>query len=271
MTRRKRAKNGRRANMPARSKPISQEIPWEEIAEIASKYDTVVMRVQRRNGRGQLQTLGASINMESAKLPELEDWLQSFAGGGDYEIEIKDPNNSIQVLTPRFKAPIAGAARPPRYLGNAEDQYAVNPYGQPQPPAQPPQSGNGFHAPAGPWAQNLHPQQRVHYQGRVGGGRPAPGATIASDQAVLAQHAEYKAETAKTIAKLEASVDKLIADNKRKDEALAREREMAREERHKSELQRIEQMMQVMMERWSPRRRPRPRSPSKCSSRVSRR
>jgi hypothetical protein len=237
--------------MPARSKTLNQEIPWDEIGEISTKYESVLLRIQRRNGRGQLQTLGAAITMETSKLPALEDWLQSFAGGGDYEIEIKDPNNSISILTPRFKAPIAGAARPPRFLGNAEDQYAVNPFeGQQQQQQQQPPQQRNFQAPQGAWANNLHPQQQQNYGGgRIG--RPAPGATVASDTLAMQQHAEYKAETAKTIAKLEGTVDKLIADNKRTQDSLAREREAARDEKHKSELQRIEQMMQVMMDKRS--------------------
>jgi hypothetical protein len=235
--------------MPARKNPVMEEIPWSEIEEVTKNYPKVSMRIQRRNAKGQLQTLTSSALLEASEVANLEDWLQNFAGGGTYEIEVKDPNGGITVLVPRFKVGLEGPPRPPRFLGNPVDNsdWAVDPYAQQPPPAAPATSrGAPFRAPAPPWSNGLHPQQRTFY----GGGRtpPAPGATVASDQLAMQQFSEYKAETSKMIAKLESQVERLLDESKRKDEALAAERERAREERHKSELQRIEQMLQMQME-----------------------
>lgn len=243
MTRRKRSKRGRKANRMGRQ--VLEEIPWGDIEDVTGKYPKVSMRIQRRNAKGQLQTLTSSAILEAGELVNLEDWLLDFAGGGQYEIEIKDPNGGIQPIIPRFKVPIEAPIRPPKFLGAAAEtaEYAANPYGP-----SPQQAPMRHQHPSPPWAAGLHPQQQTFYNGRASAARPAPGATVASDQLAMRALADHKAETAKTISKLEAMVEKLADENKRKDEALAAERERAREERHKSELQRIEQMLKMQME-----------------------
>lgn len=226
-----------------------EEIPWAELQEIAKAHDKAFMRVQRRNARGQLQTLSSSVTLETSQFSTIEDWLQAFAGGGSYEIELRSVISN-ELLVSRFKVPLEGAVRPPRFLGNPEDnmQYVVNPYGQQQQQenvVSPP-----FQAPSGPWANGIHPEQQTTYprSAPMRAQAPAPGATVASDQLAIRQFAEYKAETAKSMAKLEAQVERLLDDNRRKDEALAAERERAREERHRSEMQLIREQLKMMGE-----------------------
>ncbi len=212
--------------MPSGAKKILDELPLDMINDLCVEHESLVLRLKRRNSKGQLQSLG-SVNVETAKLINLDDWLQNYSGGGKYEIQALDPKNPMNEVL-RFKADLEGRARSANYLENPADNLPENPYG-----GQMQQNGSGFQQPQSAWESGQHPQRQAFY-GR--GGRPAPGATVASDQIVLRQLAEYKAETAKLLAKQEAAIDRLNDELKRKDTELQREREHARDEKHTAEM-----------------------------------
>jgi hypothetical protein len=231
-------------------KKTIDDIPLDLIQEAAKNYETVAVRITRRNDRGQLATVYNNVQMETMKLAEIDNWLRERAGGGRFRIEVKDPRNSTQYVMKAFHVMVEGPPHPPRYLDGPTDQP-----GQADYPMGPAFGGTpvtnqfqpGVNGPSQAWIDGLHPSQRAAYmQHRE---RPAPGATVASDQLALKQYQEHKAETARQIAKLESMVERQADDNRRLQEQLASERDRAREERHKVELEMLREQMKLIGER----------------------
>jgi len=215
---------------------IIDEIPLELITELSTKYTKVIVKVMRRNDRGHIATIYPRVNFETPELVKLEDWCQTMAGGGNYEIDVLDEATGLQRLL-RFKFRIEGAPRPPTFLGgpqNVTDQGAPQqaPGGAPMPQRPP----GGYAPPPQPWAQGLHPSQQQHYTVPPTGYRPAPGATMASDALAMKQIAKLEAELAKTQARADADRARSEEDRRRLADQAQQAREQATAERHASEM-----------------------------------
>lgn len=225
------------------------DIPLTLIEEAAKAYEEVSVRVTRRNDRGQLATVYNNVLFKTVKLAEIDAWLQGMAGGGRFRIECRDPKNKTHYALTPFHVNVEGPPRPPRYLGTPTDMtptYADETYNAAPGYPEAVQDGNEETPPMSNWLHGMHPSQRAGYMPRE---RPAPGATVASDQLALKQYQEHKAETARLIAKLESAVERQTEENRRLMDQLNQERERAREERHKVELEMLREQMKLLGER----------------------
>lgn len=224
---------------------VIEGIPYEAINEAKKSYENVKVRVARRNDKGQLGTVYGSIVRTLDELFEIDAWLANMAGGGEYRIEARDPNNPATWVVPPFKVKVEGAPHKPKFLGSptgfAPDQSTGGGPGMFDPNNQPPPP---------PWLAGMHPAMQQYYGGYDRYTPPrmprssqlAPGATMASDQVAMRELSETKAALAETRAELKAFVDKHDTETQRLRDQLADERERAREARHQAE-------MKLMMER----------------------
>lgn len=94
------------------------DIPLELLKEIDKQYpDGVTVRVQRRDFKGRFNVLtGGAAATETHRLvkdcAQPEGWLYEFAGGGQYELQLFDPDNPLKILA-RYKVSVEGKERVP--------------------------------------------------------------------------------------------------------------------------------------------------------------
>jgi hypothetical protein len=183
-------------------------IPHEQIEELASKFDEVPVRMQRRNARGQLATLGASaITVKTVELSTIDEWAPKQYGGGQFRVEVKDPTFPTRIVfafeflvegMPINSNPIPNV---PAGVGPAMTYNPFAPQTQPLPAGVIP-AGSVPGAPSAAWVAGLHPVERAHFLASQQGG--APATTFASDQVAMAQNAKLEARLAQMEERAEA-------------------------------------------------------------------
>ena len=227
--------------------PTVADIPIEKIKEAVERgINEVQIRVQRRNHRGQLQTLVTQWRIPTPELVDLEGQLARMAGGGQYRVECMSLVDPLDQVIPAFQINIEGPPRPidtqaaagamsqpaPVGLPSQHGGPMFNSFpqipgvfvgqqtpGQPQPLAGPVGAAPMYAAPqpmpgATGWAAGLHPFDQHAYL-RGGASHEVqlpPGASLASDQIALKQVADLKAELAEAKAQREAVMAKLEAE-----------------------------------------------------------
>jgi hypothetical protein len=219
-----------------------EEIPLDAIRDLAANYQQVVVRVKRRNDKGQLGTCYSSVRFETMDLAKIDDWCRDMAGGGHYRIEVLRPDDPTKYAMPPFTYRIEGAPRPPRFLGNPQDQTAAQPPPHPGAPMSYPQ----YPAPPQPWAAGLHPTQRAAYAPPQQVYTP-PARSSGTDEPTkiaLTQIAELKAEVERIRGDAKTNNQKLEDENKRLQERLDEERRRASEERHAAEIAALRQAIE---------------------------
>ena len=260
--------------------PTVADIPIEKIKEAVERgINEVQIRVQRRNHRGQLQTLVTQWRIPTPELVDLEGQLARMAGGGQYRVECMSLVDPLDQVIPAFQINIEGPPRP------IDTQAAAGAMSQPAPVGLPSQHGgpmfNSFPqipgvfvgqqsqgAPmplAGPvgaapmysapqgvpgatgWAAGLHPFDQHAYlrPGVAGEVHLPPGASLASDQIALKQVADLKAELAEAKALREAVMTKLEAEREAHTEEV--KKIFARIEKSEAEAKDREHKLQLEM------------------------
>lgn len=260
--------------------PTVADIPIEKIKEAVERgINEVQIRVQRRNHRGQLQTLVTQWRIPTPELVDLEGQLARMAGGGQYRVECMSLVDPLDQVIPAFQINIEGPPRP------IDTQAAAGAMSQPAPVGLPSQHGgpmfNSFPqipgvfvgqqsqgAPmplAGPvgaapmysapqgvpgatgWAAGLHPFDQHAYlrPGAAGEVHLPPGASLASDQIALKQVADLKAELAEAKALREAVMTKLEAEREAHTEEV--KKIFARIEKSEAEAKDREHKLQLEM------------------------
>lgn len=236
---------------------VHEGLPEVALRDAQTKYERVNVRVQRRNGKGQLQSLWTG-EKATSELWVLEVWLASLAGGGEYVIYTRDPSNLSEHVIPTFNLRVEGAPRPPAYLGTAPEagDVTVSPFTSPfgasfSPPAAAPfapmfagnPQGLAAHAPPPPpWVSGLGADERGGYdsyaRARYGmrAGALPPGATVASDELALKQLSDLKAENAKLAAKLEDLLGRHDQETARLRDELSAARVTAAAQKHDAEM-----------------------------------
>lgn len=264
--------------------PTVADIPIEKIKEAVERgINEVQIRVQRRNHRGQLQTLVTQWRVATPELVDLEGQLARMAGGGQYRVECMSLVDPLDQVIPAFQINIEGPPRP------IDTQAAAGAMSQPAPVS--PSGGmmfNGFSPPslplpqipgvfvgqqspgvpvplAGPvgaapmyaapqgvpgatgWAAGLHPlDQHAYLRPTVAGEvHLPPGASFASDQIALKQVADLKAELAEAKAQREAVMAKLEAERESHTEEV--KKIFARIEKSEAEAKDREHKLQLEM------------------------
>jgi hypothetical protein len=260
--------------------PTVADIPIEKIKEAVERgINEVQIRVQRRNHRGQLQTLVTQWRIPTPEIVDLEGQLARMAGGGQYRVECMSLVDPLDQVIPAFQINIEGPPRP------IDTQAAAGAMSQPAPVGLPSQHGgpmfNSFPqipgvfvgqqsqgAPmplAGPvgaapmysapqgvpgatgWAAGLHPFDQHAYlrPGAAGEVHLPPGASLASDQIALKQVADLKAELAEAKALREAVMTKLEAEREAHTEEV--KKIFARIEKSEAEAKDREHKLQLEM------------------------
>ena len=177
---------------------INEQLAEDAIKDLLTRTEHVHLRIQRRNSKGLFSNV-TSLNKPTKELYTLEEYLRKLAGGGDFEVDVRDPNDPT-VRFFRLKIFLEGAAHPPRIHGSAAEQF-IGP-------------GDGFVPPPSKFELGLSPEQRKGYkmdrQRRYG----APVATMASDELALKQIGDLQAEKARLEAETRALTEKLEATHR---------------------------------------------------------
>ena len=258
---------------------IVEDIPLDQINDLAKSVEEVSIRLCRRNERGQVATVYNGIRVRTLDLAKIDDWAREMSGGGRYRCEVKDTLDTNRYVMSPFWFNVEGPPRPPRFLGSPADftpgqtSHAQNGASMPQ-PYYPPAQGYGAPAPQpqpapsaayapppSPWAQGLAPEQRGGYEPQpYYAARPiappahltahlGPGASTSSDEVALRQVADLKGELGALRAESKAMLAKLGDENARLREQLAERERAVEAERHRAELSaltaRIEAMQQI--------------------------
>ena len=230
------------------------EIPEEEIARLAETIETVLIKVRRRNDKGQLATLYSGLRFQTEDLISIEDWCARNGGGGRYRIDVYSLDAPGKRPMPAFEFLLEGTPRPHRSLAHPEP---INPaddrprYAEPRPGVdyvvEPGALGQA-------WGAGLHDEQtRAQFFGGASLGfdrgsrrnqaQLPPGATMASDALAVKQIAKLEAELAEQRHESKSLMARLEADAARAREEAQREREKAREERHQSEMAQLRMLI----------------------------
>ncbi len=252
---------------------VREGIPIDALTEAKKSYENAKCKISRRNDKGQIAMVYGSMLRTIDELFDIDSWLGTMAGGGEYRIEARDPNNPATYIVPPFKVKVEGAPHKPKFLGNPVHNA---PYGTPDPNNYPqPPGGHGMfdpnQPPPPPWLQGVHPAVQGYYGGdsryyppsRGRGGQPAPGATVASDQLALKELGETKAAMAEMRAELKALNDKHDTETTRLRDQLAEEREKAREVRHKADMEMMQQRIELAQQQQQRQPQPEPSSMEK--------
>lgn len=247
------------------------EIPIEQLKALVGHYETVSVRLARRNERGQLQTLGRYV-MDPLKVCEADTWASQEAdgdgfGGGTFCFDVYD-TVSQAALVPRFEVQVAG---PPTFktkapqgqsFGDALPSGGVMSQGfgfpgqYPMPPqAQLPVS---VARQMPPWVQGLPVQQQIDYAQMVGlmqgpvtpptGRYAAPVAQFTSDVVLREQVEESRSQLAAMQKQLEDLNKQREREAQQAREREAHLREERREAERRADAERVEQRFREMTE-----------------------
>lgn len=218
--------------MSAKTRQSRYEIPTGEIEDLMKKVERVSVRVSRRNNKGHLAHVWSG-EMATQDLLTLDQFLMRLAGGGDYNVIVRDARNITVNLVDTFNCVVEGPSRPPLFAGSQPEQ--VMPAGAPaaHPSATPfagglpsasfaapsmegdPGMSNPYQPPLPPWAMGLDPYARSGYEAYRAMRYPqrvATGPTVASDELAMKQAAELKAQNAKLEEKLEGFMQRYESD-----------------------------------------------------------
>lgn len=215
----------------AKSKTV-HGVPEDAIAQLQTKYNEVLLKIKRRQSNGRISTLGDTV-MPPVDVLNIESFCAKNGGGGRYEIEVRNPQNPVEHLVPKFMIELEGAPFPwrlapgPAPIAKSEGEEM----------AYPPQY---YVHPVGGPPRAMSPEQAQHYGYQPVG--PAPGATVASDQMAMKHNAELKA----AIAKLEAQAEEAKRREERLRDEMRKRDEELREERHRAELRLMEQRLEML-------------------------
>jgi len=97
-----------------------QEVPGDMIREVSKHLSEVLIRVKRRNARGQLAAITgmSGIRKPTLELLDIETWVGETLGGGNYRIEVANPHNPMdEPPLPAFQFEIEG---PPKVWSSAD-------------------------------------------------------------------------------------------------------------------------------------------------------
>jgi hypothetical protein len=89
-----------------------QEIPVDEIREAVKSYPECIIKIRRRNIRGQWSSCGPSFKRPTEDLIDIEGVLHEAAGGGWFHVDALDPNDRTRHVVPPFEIEVEGAERP---------------------------------------------------------------------------------------------------------------------------------------------------------------
>lgn len=193
----------------------------EAMHELMKSYDKVSARILRRNDKGQHATVFGNVSIKLDELLNIEDWLKVQAGGGGYLVILRDPNDLTNTLM-KFNLPVEGPPLPPaQHTGNP---VAAGGFG----------NVPSINTPMSRWAQGLNPQNQAAYTG---------GPSIASDALAVKELTETKARAARLEAELVAERREMAQTMRRLEEQNEKQRLQAMEDRHKSELQLVQEQM----------------------------
>lgn len=220
--------------MANESKPTQDGIPEaEQVHELMKSYGEVNIKVQRRNDRGHLAIVHGSQKIKTELLSDIDSWLQSESGGGDYFVLVRPPGDPSTTLM-KFSCRVEGSPLPPKLRTGAP----VTAAGQFNAPLAPPTSG---------WANGvLDETARAHYLNPpTSAAPPAPGATMASDQLLFQELESAKIRAQKLEEMLERERQERIARERDAERHLEKMRLDAQEQKHASEMKLITERMEA--------------------------
>ena len=117
--------------MPSKSnkRPIINDIPVQELMKIKDTTPEVRLKVRRTTSSGQWMSVIPRAIKPITDLMDgkLEEWLQSYSGGGQYIIEVWDPLTEEPAVD-RFRIVLPGAPKDPK-LNAAEPASPQQPNG----------------------------------------------------------------------------------------------------------------------------------------------
>ena len=96
-------------------KPMD-DIPIEEVEKLAAVHETVIIKVRRRNAKGQISTCYSGLRFASMDLATIDSWCKEHAGGGRYRIEVYQVDAPTQRPMAPFEFLIEGPPQPPRNI-----------------------------------------------------------------------------------------------------------------------------------------------------------
>ncbi len=237
--------------------PTAAEMPTEAIVEAAKTFPECLLKVSRRNTKGQFEMIISNQVHAVADLLTIEDYMDKLCGGGAYRVEARNPSGTepLFVVQP-FNINVGGPSRPRPTVVAAQQAAAAgqgNFPGVAPAPMSYPQAMYGAPPPFDPSAMG-YPQQMVaplQVQAPMmpppsyGLASPwgAPQARYASDQLALGQVASLERELGKLReeAKAERNTRALEAqrfEERMKEKEAAFQRELAEERRRREEEQR---------------------------------
>lgn len=235
MTRRKRQKRQRQkdTDMAAptiKKKTTTEGVPLNEIRELAKRFRMVNAKVCRRNERGTLQTIYGKISIDIDDFPFIEDWLKDKAGGGRYELELYNPDDAFDLLVPRFVVFVEGR---PHAVKDLSRPGGAGPGSEPTP------SYRQLPASYVAGAKDVAPPPGY-------GDRPAPGATIASDEMAMRVIGDLKANLEALRVQAQKDKEALEEKLKRREDELTAERARAQETRHEAQMKALESKLEAL-------------------------
>lgn len=216
------------SSVQTNKQPMIDGLPEaSEVHELMKSYETVNLRVQRRNDKGHLATVLSSQIIPTKDLLDFDSWVMAQAGGGDYVVYVRPPHDSaVQLL--RFTCRVEGAPLPPQArLGRP---VAGGEFGS--------STGSGPQRdPASAWAEGImDPEKRAAYLGQ------SPG-TIPSDQLAMRELAETKAALAKIQERHEQERKEAERYRIEAEKRYEQQRLDAQEAKHKAELEMLRSTM----------------------------
>jgi len=115
--------------MPSKSnkRPIINDIPVQELMKIKDTTPEVRLKVRRTTSSGQwMSVVPRAIKPITDMMDgKLEEWLQSYSGGGQYIIEVWDPLTE-EPACDRFRIVLPGAPKDPKLNASDEGPPAQN-------------------------------------------------------------------------------------------------------------------------------------------------
>lgn len=219
--------------MSAKTRQSRYEIPTGEIEDLMKKVERVSVRVSRRNNKGHLAHVWSG-ELATQDLLTLDQFLMRLAGGGDYNVMVRDARNMTISLIDTFNCVVEGPSRPPLFAGSQPEQVmpagapSIHPsatpfagglptaaFAAPSMEGDPMSASNPYQPPLPPWAMGLDPYARSGYEAYRAMRYPmraATGPTVASDELAIKQAAELKAQNAKLEEKLEGFMQRYESD-----------------------------------------------------------
>ena len=222
-----------------------KEIPFSLIQDAAKTYETCLLRVTRRNQKGQLQTVVPNFERQVIDMLDIEQHLIQIGGGGHYRVELRNPKQGVEPMhiVPPFMVHIEAPPKPVTPAADTPAGFVPPMHGM---AGMAPQVGGGM-----AWGAGLSPQQQQSYFGQMPGGQqmwgpygppPPPwarpnggnGTKHQADEVALRQVADLKEQLGKLAERAEEREKRYEEERRRWEE---REREKERE--HEREMQRL--------------------------------